>query len=81
MKVRCDNHRCTWHGQDSEQLSAVNPFDAGDKIYACPECKEIGSVVVACDEPDCWRAVSCGTPTLTGYRTTCGEHRPKEQKT
>ena len=38
-----------------------------------------------CDEPGCMRQISCGTPTpvgtygaaSTGYRRTCGEHRPR----
>ena len=30
-----------------------------------------------CDEPGCKEQVSCGTPTPTGYRNTCGKHRPK----
>ncbi|MBI3936719.1 MAG: hypothetical protein HY323_07055 [Betaproteobacteria bacterium] len=31
-----------------------------------------------CDEPNCHREVTCGTPTAQGYRHTCGKHRPKE---
>ncbi|WP_210180609.1 hypothetical protein, partial [Bradyrhizobium jicamae] len=30
-----------------------------------------------CDEPGCLGFVSCGTPTPTGYRSTCYEHRPE----
>jgi hypothetical protein len=32
---------------------------------------------MACDEPGCEREVSCGTKTADGYRSTCGEHRPR----
>jgi len=34
---------------------------------------------MCCDEPGCKKQKCCGTPTLGGYRNTCGEHRPKEQ--
>ena len=30
-----------------------------------------------CDEPGCSAAVTCGTSTPQGYRSTCGKHRPK----
>lgn len=29
-----------------------------------------------CDEPGCLRQIHAGTPTPTGYRQTCHEHRP-----
>jgi hypothetical protein len=29
-----------------------------------------------CDEPGCMEQSSCGTPTMTGYRRTCGPHMP-----
>ncbi len=32
-----------------------------------------------CDEPDCKRPVTCGTPTPKGYRHTCGTHAPGSQ--
>lgn len=37
---------------------------------------DMGSI---CDEPGCLKSVSCGTPTETGYRSTCGEHAPKRK--
>lgn len=33
-----------------------------------------------CDEPLCRRRADCGTPTKTGYRRTCGQHIPKEER-
>lgn len=30
-----------------------------------------------CDEPGCLHKYSSGTPTPTGYRWTCHEHRPQ----
>jgi len=76
-KVVCHEFRCKWHGETDEMLSAKNPFRDGDMIYACPKCKEINSVVTACDETDCWKEATAGTPTDNGYRQTCSEHIPK----
>lgn len=76
MKIRCDE--CNWRGQASEVLTAPNPFDESEDIEGCPNCKTIGELFVVCDEPDCWRNATCGTPTKNGYRQTCGKHQPKE---
>jgi hypothetical protein len=74
-KFTCDE--CYWNGLEDELLRAPNPFEPGDVIVACPKCKAMGdSVSLACDEPGCWRPVSCGTPTPGGYRQTCGHHMP-----
>lgn len=75
-KVVCQEFRCQWNGKGEEILCAPNPFVAGDTLYACPVCKAVGSIVVACDEPDCWGAATCGTPTKSGYRRTCWKHVP-----
>jgi hypothetical protein len=80
-KCVCSYYRCNWHGDSDEVLRAKNPFDDSDDIEGCPKCKEIGSVVQACDEPGCWKEVTCGTPTPDGYRSTCGEHSPKVPNT
>lgn len=76
-KVVCNEIRCDWHGLDDEILRAPNPFEQGEVLYACPKCKEVGSIVVACDEPGCWKEATCGTPTENDYRRTCGKHRPQ----
>ena len=34
------------------------------------------SMVGLCDEPGCYDAISCGTPTPEGYRSTCYNHAP-----
>lgn len=80
MKVICDSGRCGWRGNSVELLTATNPFDDTDTITGCPSCKSIDSCVNACDEPECWQQATCGTPTATGYRTTCGKHRPQPQR-
>jgi len=77
MKCCCQERRCDWVGDDSEMLTAPNPFD-GSALVVCPKCKTLeSSVFTACDEPDCNRAATCGTPTPTGYRSTCYDHMPK----
>ena len=45
------------------------------------ECIYCGaeSDFVLCDEPECEREVTCGTPTPDGYRSTCGEHMPRQK--
>lgn len=78
MKLRCEVRRCTWHGLDSEVLTAPDPFDAGEQLTGCPKCKSVNTLREVCDEPDCWEFSSCGTPTAKGYRRTCHKHLPKE---
>lgn len=67
---------CGWHGQTALVLTANNPFCDGDIIYGCPECKEVNTIVQACDESGCWKRATCGTPTEHRYRMTCGKHKP-----
>jgi hypothetical protein len=59
---------------DSEWLKAPNPFEPAEELYGCPSCKNVNCAERACDEPECKRTVTCGWPTLRGYRTTCGDH-------
>jgi hypothetical protein len=68
---------CRWRGDAKQLLTETNPFDTGDEIYGCPQCRTVGRFETVCDEPGCWRVVGAGTPTPTGYRLTCWEHRPK----
>jgi len=78
FKVKCE---CGWQGMAGEMISGDNPFDPSQIIYACPKCKTLESTTFrACDEPDCWWKVTCGTPTPVGYRSTCGKHMPKKEK-
>ncbi len=68
---------CDAHMQEDAIMWADNPFDPGDKITGCTNCKAVESLRRACDEKGCWRPVSCGTPTpYDGYRNTCGSHVP-----
>ena len=73
---------CSWRGVESGFLRAENPFsDEPEEMIGCPLCRDVNSMVLACDEPGCWRETSCGTPTPSGYRRTCSEHRPKSTPT
>jgi hypothetical protein len=75
-KLVCGDYRCGWHGTSDEVLKADNPFEPEYEVWGCPRCKAVDNMYNACDEPDCWDIVQCGTPTLTGYRSTCAKHRP-----
>lgn len=77
MRVICTERRCGWRGLEGDVLQAANPFDVDDQINGCPKCHSVDSIVVACDEPDCWQQSTCGTPVTGGYRQTCGKHVPK----
>lgn len=72
-KFVCDR-RCGWHGVRSALLSAPDPFNEGESLSACPKCRDISDLEIACDEPGCWEPVSCGFPSPDGYRQTCGKH-------
>lgn len=76
IKVGCTDDRCGWRGDDSEILTAPNPFDSGDFLQGCPRCREVNAIRTVCDEPGCREFVSMGTPTESGYRSTCYKHRP-----
>lgn len=80
MKVCCQERRCDWIGEDTEMLSAPNPFNSAEMLTVCPECKTLdNSVWTACDEPGCNRAATSGISAPTGYRNTCYDHMPKER--
>jgi hypothetical protein len=74
-KLVCDNRRCDWHGTSDQVLRAPNPFEDGE-ILGCPKCKDIRTLFAGCDEPGCTSIWTCGTPSPTGYRQTCGRHVP-----
>lgn len=75
-KVVCNYWRCGWCGEDSEALKSPHPFSDGEELLFCPRCRDI-TLVAACDEPGCKAQATCGWPTETGYRQTCGTHRQK----
>jgi DNA-directed RNA polymerase subunit RPC12/RpoP len=66
---------CDHQAQEEQLLRAQNPFaDDTDTIIGCPNCREVNTMAVACDEPDCWDVATCGTTTPAGYRRVCGNH-------
>ena len=68
---------CGWRGLDTEVLAAPNPFAPSETIHGCPKCSALDTMWLACDELECWRPVTCGTPIKDGYRRTCGKHAPR----
>ena len=74
IKYICITHRCGWKGISTEVLKELNPFDEREIILGCPKCKDVNTVVLACDEADCWEKADCGFPTGSGYRRTCYSH-------
>ena len=75
--------KCGWHGVFKNLLTAPDPFNEGELLWACPSCKNM-TVVWACDTPYCFRPVSSGTPTSKGYKNFCSdcyfEYEKKEAK-
>ena len=59
-------------------LTAPNPFDAGDTVNGCPECKAVDSFTRACGHDGCLSEASVGTPGAFGFRYvwTCWKHSP-----
>lgn len=39
MRVFCSE--CWWYGENTEVLTAQNPFDPGQSITGCPGCKSV----------------------------------------
>lgn len=72
----CEECRAVFHAD--EVLHAESPFDAS-QIYACPRCKEVNHIIVACERDGCDKPATCGSPTkYGGYAHTCYEHRNPE---
>jgi hypothetical protein len=74
MNIRYECADCGLMCNEDELLTAENPFDPADTVTGCPECKSVESFVRLCDVAGCMRHTSCGWPSTTGYRHTCGYH-------
>ncbi len=73
VRFRCDE--CGWIGDESEIITAPNPFEALEVVSGCPRCKAVDQFTNTCDEPGCDKDAGCGWPTKDGgYRRTCYEH-------
>lgn len=69
---------CNWNGPEEDVLRAPNPFSEDvDTIMGCPDCRDVNTLRLACDEPGCCDFVTCGTPAPNGYRRTCSDHVPR----
>jgi hypothetical protein len=71
---RCGN--CEAIIDEEALLRAPSPFDPDETLRGCPECLCAEDFTPICDKDGCDAEVSCGTPTPTGYRRTCHEHKP-----
>ena len=75
-RVKC--RECDWIGHLDEMLEAENPFDPGNTIIGCPECKTPCNLEYACEIEGCSELATCGTPGENGeYYQTCGKHQPR----
>jgi len=71
-KVVCG---CGWRGIETQLLRAPDPFNPGDELTACPDCRQQGELRMACETDGCWKESSCGGTFADGvYRNTCGPH-------
>jgi hypothetical protein len=75
-KWRCKNWRCAWVGPTDQILTAPDPFNEGNTLTACPQCRDVDALVAACFAEGCTKPAGCGTPTPDGYRWSCGDHVP-----
>ena len=65
----CDSGMVITNQFDIAQMDKVKEIVAENKYDALKDTLNM------CDEPGCYRDVSCGWPTKDGgYRSTCGEH-------
>jgi hypothetical protein len=54
---------------DIQQMETIKKI-AKDNQY-----DKLKPILALCDQPDCYKEISCGWPDENGnYRTTCGEH-------
>lgn len=55
-------------------LTAPHPFRESFSVSGCPDCQEIETLGLCCEESKCKKKATCGTPTNDAYRNLCGEH-------
>jgi hypothetical protein len=83
MKIRCEDHHCGWHGDQSEahEFLIIDRRFGPLNIVFCPKCHELNSTLVnVCEEPDCWEPATMGTPYPGGYKQHCHRHPPGKMK-
>lgn len=75
-KWRCES--CGMIVFSSELLCAASPFDGGDILHGCPNCKTVNDFRRACDHAGCTNYHTAGTPHPTGYKMHCHLHPPSK---
>lgn len=66
--------RCEQVYAEASILRAEDPFNRGDEITACPECRVAEGLLLACDVDGCSERHTTGWQTDDGYRFTCAKH-------
>jgi len=69
----------------SDGMTISNEFDLNTvpdarAALAAKDYEELKKVLSCCDEPGCYKQISCGWPSENGYRSTCGDHYPNHQE-
>lgn len=62
---------------DGITISNEFDLDLKDRVieaYKSKDENKLKAELGLCDESGCFKYVSCGWPSDTGYRSTCGEH-------
>ena len=67
-------------GMDISNEFRIDAMDEIRKIVVDQKIESLKRAMDLCDEPDCYADASCGTPTKDGYRRTCFEHKPMDDK-
>jgi len=68
----CKNRHCGWIGK--EILRAPHPFDEGETLYFCPQCKDYENLIATCDMEGCDKEAVAGVNAKDGYKRICSEH-------
>jgi hypothetical protein len=65
-----------WQGTTADLLRAPDPFNEGEELVACPNCRSGDELTRACDIDGCWKEATCGTPVKDArrYVQVCGDH-------
>ena len=71
-KLKCSE--CNTLLSLDEVLTAPNPFAPEETLQCCPHCLTIDKIYSLCDVPRCDSIATCGYPSKSGYRRTCGYH-------
>ena len=70
---RCDECEAVYLDCDLDRVP--DPQQGSTRVWTvCPGCRAAEQFTNLCDEPGCLRQASCGWPSISGYRRTCGVH-------